>query len=79
MSFFSGSLLSVKDKHVKQDFFGNSSFMGLPMNQVPVAFEFHDEIDINHVMGCAKCKKKKKKPPFELPTVPLEQPPSMMV
>lgn len=61
-------------------FFGNSAFMGLPMNQVPVGFEFHDELDINHVMGCAKCKKKKKKQnSFFLPNVPLENPPGYMV
>lgn len=58
--------------------FGNSAFMGLPMNQVPVGFEFHDELDINHVMGCAKCKKKKKKP-YGLPGVPLEDSSSGMV
>lgn len=58
--------------------FGNSAFMGLPVNQVPLAFEFHDELDINHVMGCAKCKKKKKKAPFTLPTVPLEEPGGMI-
>lgn len=62
-------------------FFGNSPFMGAPENQVPVTVEFHDELDINHVIGCKKCKKKKKKisQPYQLPTVPIIYPPSGLV
>lgn len=62
-------------------FFGNSPFMGSPANQVPVMVEFHDELDINHVIGCKKCrgKKKKSKPMvYTLPTVPLTYPPGGM-
>lgn len=58
-------------------FFGSAPFMGSPMNQVPVTVEFHDELDINHVIGCKKCRRKKKKPaPFQLPTVPIVYPAS---
>jgi hypothetical protein len=32
-----------------------------------VMVEVHDEMNPYHVMGCKKCKKKKKKAPFELP------------
>jgi hypothetical protein len=55
--------------------------MGSSVNQVPLAGEFHDELDINHVIGCAKCKRKKKYPaqPFTLPTVPLIYPASDMI
>jgi hypothetical protein len=56
-------------------FFGNAAFMGAPANQVPLTVEFHDEFDINHVIGCKKCKRKKKKSaPYPLPTVPIIYP-----
>lgn len=43
--------------------------------------EFHDELDINHVIGCKKCKRKKRRPENEvgLPTVPLVYPPSDLI
>lgn len=65
---------------MNHSFFGNAPFMGSPLNQVPVTVEFHDELDINHVIGCKKCKKKKKNQQIvTLPTVPLEYPPSDMI
>jgi hypothetical protein len=60
---------------VKRSIFGTAPFMGNPMNQVPFAVEFHDELDINHVIGCKKCKRKKKNgQQVGLPTVPLIDP-----
>lgn len=60
---------------MNNSFFGNAPFMGSPVNQVPVTVEFHDELDINHVIGCKKCKKKKKSVgPYQLPTVPIVYP-----
>lgn len=60
--------------------FGNAPFMGNPMNQVPLAVEFHDELDINHVIGCKKCKRKKKnRQEFGLPTVPFVTPQTPMI
>lgn len=66
---------------MNRSFFGNAAFMGNPMNQVPLTVEFHDELDINHVMGCKKCKRKKRRPEdqFGLPTVPLIYPPSDLI
>ena len=66
---------------MNRSLFGNAPFMGSSVNQVPLAGEFHDELDINHVIGCAKCKRKKKYPaqPFTLPTVPLIYPASDMI
>jgi hypothetical protein len=59
--------------------FGNAPFMGNPISQIAVAVEFHDEFDINHVMGCKKCKRKKKNgQQFGLPVVPLVYPPGVI-
>ena len=54
----------------QRSIFGASTFMGLVGTQVPLTVELHDELDLNHVMGCPKCKKKKRQNgywPFELP------------
>lgn len=45
-----------------------------------VSVEVHDEMNPQHVMGCKKCKRKKKKTQlYTLPTVPLTYPPSGMM
>jgi hypothetical protein len=52
--------------------FNPGPFSGMPQNQVRLGVELHDEMDINHVMACAKCKKKKRRQQQQ-------QPPSQMV
>lgn len=66
--------------NISRSIFGNVPFMGSPMNQVPLVIEFHDELDLNHVIGCKKCKRKKKnRQQFGLPTVPLMYPQNHMI
>lgn len=63
-------------------FFGNAQFMGSPISLTPINMSggfldsqvqpltpmvLHDEWNPVHVMGCKKCKRKKRKTPFSLP------------
>jgi hypothetical protein len=61
---------------------GLEAILGVNTTRPSGPVEFHDETNPYHVMGCKKCRGKKKKPKpmvYTLPTVPLTQPPSGMV
>lgn len=59
---------------------GLESILGVNRASPIVQVEVHDERNPQHVIGCKKCKRKKKNPQqFTLPTVPLIYPPSDMI
>jgi len=60
---------------------GLESILGVNRTSPIAPVEVHDEMNPYHVMGCKKCKRKKKYPAqqFSLPTVPLIYPPSGMM